>query len=555
MSFRTKLFLGFAAATILSLALFALGIRRQITARLAGQYEERVKALSQIAIEDLARQNVDVSARLASLAKSLGDDNRVRLALRGSGDRAFLLDWAGNAMRTTGLSMLQLQDESGRILSSGHFRNEFDRLEPSLPTLLARASDKPTIVSARTPTGPMLVLAREDSLNIGNERFTLVGGMAIDSAFLGRIARDRDVSVSLVTPDGIVSSDSARAEGASVSAEQQVEYIGAGDTTGVKPARIVVAHTRTELGALRRDVNVLFAIAVGIAALIGLAFAAWMSAGLSRPLSELAEATASIALDGPEPKLETHRDDEIGALARRFGVMGRRLRASAVQLRDAERRATVGEMARQVNHDIKNGLIPIRNVVQHLAEVQQRQPDQLPVVFGERRATIESSIGYLDTLARNYARLTPHVERRPFDAGAVARDAARSASADGSTIQSKIADPLPPIIGDPVVLRRILDNLLRNALESLPPKGGSVTFEARRGPHGIRIVVADTGRGMSEQELARAFDDFHTTKAGGTGLGLSVVRRLTADLQGELQVESVPGRGTTFTIDLPSVTS
>ena len=74
--------------------------------------------------------------------------------------------------------------------------------------------------------------------------------------------------------------------------------------------------------------------------------------------------------------------------------------------------------ARQVNHDIKNGLIPIRNVVQHLAQVQEQQPEQLPAVFGERRATLESSIGYLDTLARNYARLTPRSERRTFDASA-----------------------------------------------------------------------------------------------------------------------------------------
>ena len=76
-------------------------------------------------------------------------------------------------------------------------------------------------------------------------------------------------------------------------------------------------------------------------------------------------------------------------LARRFGVMGRRLRANAAQLLDAERRATRGEMARQVNHDVKNGLIPIRNVVQHLAEVQQHEPERLPAVFAERRATLE----------------------------------------------------------------------------------------------------------------------------------------------------------------------
>src|SRR5262249_23650073 len=155
--------------------------------------------------------------------------------------------------------------------------------------------------------------------------------------------------------------------------------------------------------------------------------------------------------------------------------------------------------------------IPIRNVVEHLAEVQEREPEQLPSVFGERRATLESSIGYLDTLARNYARLTPRADRRSFDATAVARDAVRSASVGGGPIGAKIAETLPPVAGDPVLLRRILDTLLRNAIESLTNGDGHVTLEAQRSPAGggVRVIVADTGRGMSEVELAHSFDDFH----------------------------------------------
>jgi signal transduction histidine kinase len=559
-SFRTRLLLAFAAATLLSLSLLAAGMRRQLTNRLVAQHQRRVETLAHVAIEDLSRENAAVSARLQGLTRSLANDNDIRRAVRGAPDeRAILLDWAGDAMRTTGLSMLQLQDPSGRIMSSGHFRNEFDRLEPSLPQLLAHSADRVTIVSTRAPEGPFLALVREDSVNIGDRRFTLIGGVAIDRAFLARFARDSDVSVSLVTPEGSVSSDSVpRATDQSVFASQQLAYIDARGGTGVDsmhvaPARLVVAHSSAELDALRGDVSRWFALAIAVAAFASLALAAWMSATLSRPLADLARATQAIVLEGPEVELASGRDDEIGTLARRFGVMGRRLRASATQLRDAERRATVGEMARQVNHDIKNGLIPIRNVVQHLVEVQERQPDHLPGVFAERRATLESSIGYLDTLARNYARLTPHVERRSFDASAVARDAARSASVGGIVVNASVADGLPPVFGDPVVLRRILDNLLRNALESLSAGGGQVALETRRSPTGgVRVIVADTGRGMSDQELAHAFDDFHTTKAGGTGLGLSVVRRLTADLQGDLKVESTPGRGTMFAIDLPS---
>jgi signal transduction histidine kinase len=549
-SFRARLLLAFAAATLLSLSLLALGVRRQVTARLTAQHERRVDALARVAMQDLARENTEISARLHSLAGSLPGDNFMRLAVQGAPEqRGMLLDWAGGTMRLSGLSMLQLQDETGRILSSGHFRNEYDRLEPQLPTLLASAADRPTVVKVRAPEGPILVLARMDSLRIGSRAFTLVGGIAIDESFLSRFARDSEVTVSLVTPDSTAAPDETL-----ISASQQLGYINAlGDSTvTLQAARIVVAHSAGELEALRRDINGWFAAALALAAVAGLTLALWLSRGLSKPLAELARATSSISLEGPELEVATRRDDEIGTLARRFGVMGRRLRANAAQLVDAERRATRGDMARQVNHDVKNGLIPIRNVVQHLAQVQEREPERLAAVFAERRATLDSSIAYLDTLARNYARLTPRLDRRTFDASAVAREAAHVTVADGVLLETRIADAPTMALGDPVLLRRILDNLLRNAIESLPPSGGSVTLETTRGfKGGVRVIVADTGRGMTEEELARAFEDFHTTKAGGTGLGLSVVRRLAADLHADLRVESAPGRGTTFTLDLP----
>jgi signal transduction histidine kinase len=556
MSFRGKLLLAFAAATLLSLSLLALGVRQQVTARVTAQHEQRVEALARIAMQDLARENTDISTRLHSLVASLADDNHFRLAIQGAAaDRGYLLDWAGGAMQLSGLSMLQLQDETGRILSSGHFRNEYDRLEPQLPTLLAGVADRPTVVKVRTPEGPMLVLARVDSVRVGARVLALIGGLTIDRSFLDRFARDSEVTVSLVTPGDTIFSDSTRSPDERLtSAAEQLSYIGAlSDSLTIAPARIVVTHSEGELAALRRDINRWFAVAIVMAALAGLVLAFWLSRGLSAPLAALARATSSISLEGPELDFATVRDDEIGTLARRFGVMGRRLRASAAQLLDAERRATRGEMARQVNHDVKNGLIPIRNVVQHLAQVQEREPERLAAVFAERRSTLDSSIAYLDTLARNYARLTPRVDRRPFDASAVARDAARLATLDGVVIQTRIADTPAMALGDSVLLRRILDNLLRNAIESLPPSGGTVTLETSRGPHGgVRVTVADTGRGMSEEELARAFEDFHTTKADGTGLGLSVVRRLAADLHADLRVESAPGRGTTFTLDLPA---
>ncbi|MEW5915210.1 MAG: ATP-binding protein [Gemmatimonadota bacterium] len=554
MTFRSRLLLAFAAAALLPLLLLAGGIRRQLETRLTTQYARRVEALTAIVREDVARESALIASRLASLTQRVQDDNRLRLAMVHAvpSERTYLLDYAEQVMRLTGLSMLQIQDDAGRIVSSGHFRNEYGRLEPELTRLLSSVQDGAALVRTRTPEGPQLVLARVDSVRVGGRRFTLVGGTKVDSAFFQRLARDGEFDISLSLPDSTSVSDVAASRG--TAAPLSLPYVGnAVDSARLLSAPLTIAHSSAELDALRTDVDRWFLAAVALAIVAALALGAWLSARLSRPLADLAQATASLNLEGPEVAVAVERDDEIGVVARKLAATSRRLRANAAKLRDAERLATVGEMARQVNHDIKNGLIPIRNVVRHLAQVQEQQPQELPAIFAERRSTLESSLGYLDILARNYARLSPQTERRTFDANAVIGDVARAAAGGGAPVHARLQSDLPPVLGDPVTLRRILDNLVRNGVESLTRPNGRVTItSARSGDAGVRVTVADTGRGMTAEELSRAFDDFYTTKNGGVGLGLSVVRRLTTDIHGTLRVESEPGGGTTFTIDLPA---
>src|SRR5262249_41848538 len=103
---------------------------------------------------------------------------------------------------------------------------------------------------------------------------------------------------------------------------------------------------------------------------------------------------------------------------------------------------------------------------------------------------------------------------------------------------------------DPIALRRIVENLVSNAVDAARLGNGSVTVSTSAGD-GVCLTVQDSGPGMSKEELDRAFLDFYTTKPEGTGLGLSVVRRLVADLGGALRVETAPGRGTRFIVEIP----
>ncbi|HEX5435604.1 MAG TPA: HAMP domain-containing sensor histidine kinase [Gemmatimonadaceae bacterium] len=580
MSFRSRILLAFLVVVLVPMAVLAIGVRREMDRRLTAQYEQRMTGLVSVITEELAQENSSIAGRLSSLAAALTNDNRFRLAaLRTpNADRAYLLDYAGHAMRLAGLSMLQIQDSAGRIVSSGHFRNEYDRLEPTLPAVLATAPRGMAIVKARAPTGPFLAIARTDSFRLAGERFTVTGGIRVGSRFLAQLARGHELAVTLLAPRDTLSSDprllgdsswrvaASSGPGAhAASADFMVDdltipYIDTGrePSSAVESARLLVSYPLGPLTALRRSVDLWFLTAVGLTLVIALLLGMWLSARVSRPLAELASKTARIDLDAMDVDFASNRSDEIGALSRLLGAMTRRLRASASKLREAERRATVGEVARQVNHDIKNGLTPIRNVFRHLAQVAREQPSELPAIFQERQGTLESSIAYLDSLARNYARLAPRLDREPCDVNAVVQQVIRNAQAAPSAeLRVRLAEGVSAVLGDEVVVRRILENLVGNAVDSLELQPGSVTVstemtqDASHRPM-VRITVADTGRGMSEQQLSRAFDDFYTTKDNGTGLGLSVVRRLVLDLSGSLKVDTAPRAGTRFMVDLPA---
>jgi signal transduction histidine kinase len=275
----------------------------------------------------------------------------------------------------------------------------------------------------------------------------------------------------------------------------------------------------------------------------------------------LADKTSQIDLDRLDQSFDTDRTDEIGALSRLLGAMTDRLRNSTARLREVERRAAMGDLARQVNHDIKNGLTPIRNVLRHLTQVSREEPGRLSEIFETRRGTLESSVDYLDTLARNYDRLSPSLQRRPCDVNSIARQVLRSTARDGIVVEPRLQEPLPRALGDELMVRRILENLVGNAMDSTVGRPGasvSLTTEpvdSGAEPPRVRITVADTGSGMTQAELQRAFDDFYSTKAGGSGLGLSIVRRLIMDLSGALRVETEPGKGTRVIVELPTESS
>ena len=527
MSLRTRILLAFAAVVLIPIALLALGIRLDITRRLSNEYQVRVDSVVEVIGEDLGLESAGIGERLGSLKNALLNDQRFRLAVAGlETEQSYLANYAANAMRLTGLSVVHIQDSEGRIISSGSDRD-------------------------------LLALGRRDSFMVGDQTFTLIGGIAVDRAFLARLARDPAIVVSLRYPSGEMSSGKPDETADAAVGELDVPLIQsrAGQSIDDVQARLRVTQSKAPLHALLRSADSWFfatAAGTGITALV---LAVWVSSRISRPLVDLAEKTAVLDLDRLDVQFDEGAD-EVGRLSRLLGELTSRLRSSTARVREAEHRATVGDLARQVNHDIKNGLIPLRNVMRHLSEVQRDDPAALPAVYAERRQTVDSSIAYLETLATSYQRLSPPSDRRECDLNALVAEVVRAAQGHENVEFGTDLSSVPPVMGDPIALRRILENLIANAVDSLESKPGRITVSTQMvdrdaGLPAVQVTVADTGRGVSEDEAGRIFNDFYTTKPGGTGLGLSIVRRLVMDLHGTLGVESAPGRGTRVIIDIP----
>ena len=566
MTFRSRLLFVMLVAVLVPLLALALIVRFEMTNRLTGQYERRVDGLVAVIGEDLATESNEIAVSLEIIRGAVVNDNRFRAAAvdRSPDERRYLLDYASSAMRLTGLSMLQIQDPAGRIVSSGHFRNEFDRVDPEVPRQLAASPGRTALILARAPDEPFLALARVDSFRLGGGRWWIVAGVRVEREFLERVARESDLSISLAWPGGELRLDEPGEEPAQrdIVREFAVPFI---DPSLDEPAEATfsVSQSLTELRALRRSIDMWFLVTVAAAVVLAVSLAGWLASRFSRPLMELADKTSRIDLDRLDVDFDTNRNDEVGALSRLLAAMTVRLRASAHRIRDAERRATVGELARQVNHDIKNGLTPIRNVFRHLLQLAEEQPGELPSVFDERKGTLDSGMTYLENLASRYARLHPRPERRPCDVNEIVRNVVADLRPPESAavLRAGLCDAAV-VMGDPLSIRRVLENLVGNAIDSLEAGGGEVVVStALSGVAGgdpgrrVRITVADTGAGMSDEEREKVFDDFYTTKENGTGLGLSIVRRLVMDLDGALEVESETGKGSRFVVDLPAVES
>jgi signal transduction histidine kinase len=306
-----------------------------------------------------------------------------------------------------------------------------------------------------------------------------------------------------------------------------------------------------EMNTLDRRVLVGAVIVVLFAALLG----ASLAGRVADPVARLTRATRQIAAGRLDTRVTVDSTDELGRLVDDFNSMAGTLASQQAELARANQLKAWSEMARQVAHEIKNPLTPIQLAAEHLRHVDSDRGRPLGGVVDQCVQTILGQVRLLRQIASEFSTYAAEPPMRPERLSpATLLDAIvepyRLGLRDRITIDVAVPPDLPAVSADPTLLSRALTNLIENAIQAMPA-GGRLSLRATADGDVVRIEVADTGVGMDETALARAFEPYFSTKTGGSGLGLANARRTVERHGGRLSIESVLGQGTTITLVLP----
>jgi signal transduction histidine kinase len=279
-----------------------------------------------------------------------------------------------------------------------------------------------------------------------------------------------------------------------------------------------------------------------------------------RPMTELQEKIAQVREGDLTVSVDfSDRNDEIGDLGRDFNDMVRQLRESreeiqrlhSTQMSRAEHLATLGELAAGLAHEIRNPLAGIAGVIEIIGrDLPKESPAR--AVLKDVRSEVQHINRIVSELLEIARPKSP--EFRVADLNATAEHAvlfARDQAISRGVSIDLIKDDSEQLVEhDTGQMHQVLLNLLLNGVQACD-KGGKVSVEVSHNDDSAKLVVVDTGKGIPPEILANIFRPFFTTKGNGTGLGLSLARRMVENHGGTLAVDSWVGKGSRFTVTLP----
>lgn len=407
------------------------------------------------------------------------------------------------------------------------------------------------------PDGAVLARCREVLVEWGTRRF-LAGGLVVapppdvPGAWSAALAAD-PATVVLAGSGWSGVGASWEAETLSVAGLPVVLSVAVPPAPALRVAALAVGDAGPSTAAWRQ-----WLATSGALLLVGVASFVVLGVRLNRAFAPLLDAAERLARDDLDVAVLSTRGDEIGLLGATLTDAAIGLRASRRAAAQAARQAAWREVARSMAHEIKNPLLPVRGTVENLLRWRKEDPRRFDENVESRLATILEEVDQLARLASSLSTFAQVEAPRmaPADLNALARDvvALHAAASKGVGIEDRLDPGLGPASCDAGQIRQVVTNLVKNALEAMGERGGSLVLESGRTRSGeVFLSVSDTGPGMDDATLERLFQPHVTTRRdrGGTGLGLWISQRLVVEHGGTLEARRRDGGGMTFLLTLP----
>ncbi len=295
-----------------------------------------------------------------------------------------------------------------------------------------------------------------------------------------------------------------------------------------------------------------------IIGIIGALIAIIFSRYLTKPLVLLQESIAAIRIDKHNEKIQWNKNDEIGLLINEYNLMVGKLEQSAELLKHSERENAWREVARQIAHEIKNPLTPMKLNVQYLEKAYKNNDPEFAIKIKSISKSLITQIDVLNDVAEMFSDFSKskskHVDRvnlKDVITSAVNlfnKNDKVSISTNYKNVKGKLIT-----LGHEKDLLRVITNILKNAIQSITnDKKGLITINVTTTSQFIIVVITDNGKGISEEMKSKIFHPYFTTKTSGTGLGLAITKNIMNEIGGSVNFESVSTGGTQFVLKFPS---
>ena len=295
------------------------------------------------------------------------------------------------------------------------------------------------------------------------------------------------------------------------------------------------------------NLNAFIFLIAGIVALI-------ITNRITRSFSFISEKMKKINLGKRNEAIVWRRDDEIGALVKEYNRMLAKLDESAAALARTERESAWQEMAKQVAHEIKNPLTPMKLSMQFLQKSIENNAPDIKELGARVSATLVEQIDHLSTIAGEFSRFANIENAKPelFNINEALRSVKQLYESDHKNVFSwQLEEGEWMIYADKTHINRMLTNLILNGIQSVP-EGVTphITVEEKLQQSSVEIRITDNGTGISEAVQEKIFTPNFTTKSSGTGLGLAMCKRMAEQAGGDIRYETSE-KGTSFFITLP----